>query len=211
MSRKALDLRLYLVTDRAICGIKTIDEVVDESIGGGVTLVQLREKHVTHELFLERAKVLKNAIRDRVPLVINDDIEIAFEVGADGVHVGQSDAGWQVARARLGQHAIIGVSVETLDQALALEDADIDYVGVSPVFSTATKPDAGAPWGLHGLAKLRGLTRHPCVAIGGISASNAREVMQAGAAGVAVVSAICAAESPKRAALELRAAIDQMQ
>jgi thiamine-phosphate pyrophosphorylase len=180
--------------------------MVDEAIEGGVTIVQLREKSITYELFLERAKALKKAVRGRVPLVINDSIDVAIEVGADGIHVGQTDAAWHIAREKLGREAIIGVSVETLEQALALQDADIDYIGASPVFSTPTKRDAGTPWGLEGLEKLTGASRHACIAIGGISATNARQVRAAGAAGVAVVSAICAANSPKQAASELAAA-----
>jgi thiamine-phosphate pyrophosphorylase len=162
---------------------------------------------VSHELFLERAKALKKAIRGRVPLVINDSVDVALAVQADGVHVGQSDANWRLARESLGRDAIVGVSVETLDQALALQSADIDYIGAGPVFPTSTKIDTGSPWGLDGIAKLKQLSRHPCVTIGGISASNARDIVQAGAVGVAVVSAICAANSPKQAALDLRVAI----
>lgn len=198
------DYSVYLVTDRALCGDRNLVDVVTEAVRGGVTIVQLREKRSDTRDFVETGRALVEVLRPlNVPLLINDRIDVALAVGADGVHIGQSDMPYDLARKLLGPDAIIGLSVETMEQAREAEHWAVDYLGVSPVFATPTKTDTGTPWGLEGLARLREESRHKLVGIGGIGSENAAQVIAAGAHGVAVVSAICAAPSPREAAKRL--------
>ncbi len=208
--RRPFDPRLYLVTDRGLAGGRSLEPIVAAAVRGGVTAVQLREKGLSAASFLEAAVRLKALLRPlAVPLLINDSLDVALASGADGVHLGQGDAAPGEARRRLGPDAVIGLSVETLEQALAAEAEDVDYLGVSPVFATPTKPEAGPGWGLEGLRRLRAATRRRLVAIGGIQAANAAAVLAAGADGLAVVSAVIAAADPEAAARALRAVIDR--
>ena len=203
------DWRLYLVTDRGLARGRPLEHVVEAAVRGGVTAVQLREKNCGTREFVELGRKLKELLgKWRVPLVINDRVDVALEMGADGVHLGQQDMDYESARRRLGPDAIIGLSVETAGQARAAEGLGVEYLGVGPVFPTATKADAAAVLGLAGLAQARAILRHKLVAIGGIGVGNARQAMDAGADGVAVVSAICAADDPEEAARRLRQAID---
>jgi thiamine-phosphate pyrophosphorylase len=198
---KAFDPFLYLVTDRKLARPRGVAEVVRQALDGGVTLVQLREKTLAHEPFVEEALRLKDICRAKgVPLIINDDISVACEVAAGGVHLGQSDASVQEARDALGPDAIIGLSIESIEQARIAAQWDIDYMAVSPVFSTPTKTDTAAPLGLEGVRAIRRLTHKPLVAIGGINLDNAADVLRAGADGLAVISAIVAATDPCQAA-----------
>ena len=135
-----------------------------------------------------------------IPLIINDRLDVALAVGAHGVHVGQNDMPYAIARKLMGPKAIIGVSVETWDDVEVAEELDCDYIGVSPVFETPTKTDTKGAWGLDGLKKIREYSRHKLVAIGGINERNAAEVVAAGADSIAVVSALCSAENPCEAA-----------
>lgn len=186
--------------------------VLEEAIRGGVTLVQLREKSCSDEEFLALACAMKAILSaHRIPLIINDRVDIALAAGADGVHLGQSDMHWTEARRLLGEHAIIGLSVESLAQAHAAENARIDYLGVSSIFPTATKSDIRHVWGLEGLQVLRELTHHRLVGIGGIDASNAESVLRAGTDGLAVVSALCAADEPSCEAERLLALIEKVK
>jgi thiamine-phosphate pyrophosphorylase len=211
LSRR-FDPRLYLVTDRGLSRGRPIDVVVEAAVRGGVTAVQIREKGCPAAEFLERALRLK-ALLDRfgVPLIVNDAVDAAAACRAAGVHLGQGDASITEARRLLGPEAIIGLSVETLEQAEAAAGLDLDYLSVSPVFSTPTKNFAGPAWGLDGLRHLRTRTPKPLVAIGGINASNAASVLAAGADGLALVSAICSAADPESAARELRTIIDHFR
>jgi thiamine-phosphate pyrophosphorylase len=196
---------IYLVTDRASLSGKSLDEVILHAVKGGATMVQLREKDVSTRFFIEEAQRLKKILAPfAVPLIINDRIDVALAVGADGVHIGQEDMPYPLARKLLGPGAIIGLSVETPDQVEAAEAFDLAYLGVSAIFATPTKTDTRNHWGLDGLRKVRAMTRHPLVAIGGINAANAAEVMQAGADSLAVVSAICSAPDPQKATEHLR-------
>lgn len=195
---------LYLVTDRGCCGGRPLESIVAQALAGGVRCVQLREKDLPTRPFLELARNLKALLAPQgVPLIINDRLDIALASGADGVHVGQEDMPVAELRRFLGPKAIIGLSVETWEDVEQAQDLPVDYLGVSPVFPTPTKTDTKAPWGLDGLARIRCFSRHPLVAIGGIHAGNAALVVRAGAAGLAVVSAICASEDPEAAAREL--------
>jgi thiamine-phosphate pyrophosphorylase len=203
------DFGLMLVTDRGLAAGRTLDEIVESAVRGGVTIIQLREKEAATREFVALGRRLAELLRPRrIPLIVNDRVDVAMAVLADGVHLGTSDMAPVDARSLLGPKAIIGLTVETVDQATAADLLDVDYLGVSPVFATSTKGDASAPWGIGGLWRLRPLTRKPLVAIGGIGPANAARVLEAGADGLAVVSAICAAADPEAAARELRAIVD---
>jgi thiamine-phosphate pyrophosphorylase len=192
---------LYLVTDRRLCGGKPLEEVIIKAVKGGVAYVQLREKDVSTRSFVGEAKRVKKLLEPyKVPLIINDRVDVALACGAEGVHIGQEDMPYEIVRKLMGPKAIIGLSVETWEDVEESQKLDLSYVGVSPVFLTPTKPDTKDAWGLEGLAKIKAFSRHSLVAIGGINESNVREVIKAGADCVAVVSAICAASDPEMAA-----------
>lgn len=195
------DFSLCLVTDRSLSLGRPISAVVEAATRGGVSAVQLREKSCPAEKYIELARNIKKLLAPfGILLMINDRVDVALAAGADGVHLGQSDMPAADARKILGSRAVIGLSVETFDQSAAAEPLDVDYLGVSPIFRTPTKTDTGEPWDLDGLRKLRALSRHHLIAIGGIDSSNAERVLAAGADGLAVVSAICAAADPEAAA-----------
>lgn len=195
---------LYLVTDRALCGARTVEEVVRMAAEGGAAAVQIREKDLPTRPFVEEALRIR-ALLDAfgIPLIINDRLDVALASGAAGLHLGQDDMPYAVARRILGPKALIGLSVETWEDVERAEDLDVDYLGVSPVFATPTKTDTKEPWGLEGLARIRAYTRHPLVAIGGLNAGNAAAAVRAGADAVAVVSAVCAAADPREASRDL--------
>ena len=207
-------LRLYLVTDQGSAGTgsgqRTLTNVVAAAVQGGVSCVQLREKQLNTQDFLAQAVALKALLSPlHIALVINDRIDIALACGAHGVHLGQSDMPVTEARRLLPPEVFIGWSVETLDDVRRSAGLPVDYLGVSPVFTTPTKTDTCTPWGLEGLRAVRSATALPLVAIGGIHAGNARDVLRAGADGLAVVSAVCAAPDPRAAAQTLRDLCDQ--
>ena len=201
-------LSVYLVTDEASCAGRSLVDVVMAAVQGGVTCVQLREKTLSTRDFCAKAVALQTLLSPLgIPLVINDRVDIALACGAPGVHLGQSDLSVAQARRLLPQSVFLGWSVETLaqvDQAAQPDFAGVDYLGVSPVFATPTKTDTNTPWGLAGLRQARAATALPLVAIGGIHAGNAADVLAAGAHGLAVVSAVCGAADPSAAARELR-------
>ena len=198
-------LRLYLVTDQASVGARTLTDVVAAAVQGGVTCVQLREKQLCTRDFFAQAMVLKELLAPHnIPLVINDRIDVALACSAQGVHLGQSDMPIAQARSLLPPQMFIGWSVETMEEVVRSASLPVDYLGVSPIYATPTKVDTRAPWGLAGLRQVRSATALPLVAIGGIHASNARAVLSAGADGLAVVSALCAAPDPCAAAATLR-------
>ena len=191
---------VYLVTDRGLCRNRPLPEIILQSVQGGAAYVQLREKDLPTRAFVEEARAIKKILEPyRVPLIINDRIDVALACCADGVHIGQEDMPYEIARKLMGDGAIIGLSVENWEDVETAQKLDIDYIGVSPVFATPTKTDTKEPWGLEGLRKIKSFSRHPLVAIGGINEVNARAVVSAGADCLAVVSAICAADSPEMA------------
>ncbi|HOO19759.1 MAG TPA: thiamine phosphate synthase [Kiritimatiellia bacterium] len=204
----AADYSLYLVTDRALARGRPTAEIVRQAVQGGVTCVQLREKSCGTREFLEEARTVKAVLAGTgVPLIINDRVDVALAAGADGVHLGQDDMPLAEAR-RMGPPGwIIGISAESVADAVQAERDGADYVGASPVFATPTKTDTAPPLGLAGLRAVCAAVKIPVVAIGGLHADNAHDVVRAGAAGLAVVSAIVAAESPRTAAAELRRSI----
>lgn len=181
---------LYAVTDRAWVGKQTLMEQVEDAIKGGITCVQLREKELDQEAFLAEAMEMKALCsRYGVPLIINDNVEIAIKCNADGIHVGQKDMETGSVRSLVGDNMIIGVSVQTVEQALAAEKAGADYLGVGAVFSTKTKLDANTI-SHETLKEICKTVSIPIVAIGGISKSNILELSGTGVDGVALVSAI---------------------
>ena len=201
--------RLYLVTDSALSLGRPLPAVVAAAAAGGVTAVQLREKGMPEEALVRAARELLLLLRPLgIPLLINDSPEAARRSGADGVHLGQSDMPAAEARRLLGPRALIGLSVESPAQAAAAAELPVDYLGISPVFGTPTKTDTAPPLGLSGITAIRRLTSLPLVAIGGIGPGNAREVLAAGADGLAVVSAICSTADPQAAARVLREILD---
>lgn len=201
---KADILRLYLVTDRRWRRGTTLEEQVEQALRGGVTLVQLREKDADRETFIKRARSMQAVCRRYgVPLIINDDVEVALAVDAAGVHIGQRDQNAREARARLGPDKILGVSARTVQQALQAERDGADYLGVGAVFGTATKADAQTISPAR-FAQVARAVEIPSVAIGGVQESNILQLAGCGAAGVAVVSAILAAAQPCEAARRLR-------
>ena len=202
-------LKLYLVTDRELSLGRSLEEVVSEAVKGGVTVVQLREKDASTGEFIGLARRLMKLLKPlRIPLIINDRVDVALAVDADGVHIGQSDMSYEDARRLLGPDKIIGLSVENFKDIEAANALDVDYIGISPVYGTPTKTDTAEPFGLEGLHKAVQMSAHPTVAIGGMNASTIAEVMAAGTDGVAVVSAICSAENIRKATSDLRAIVE---
>lgn len=202
MNKEAL--RLYLVTDRALSLGRDLEDVVREAVAGGVTMVQLREKECPTGEFVALARRLKRLLAPLgVPLIINDRADVALAADADGLHIGQSDMPYEDARRLLGYDKIIGLSVENFSDLEVANTLDVDYVGISPVYGTPTKSDTAEPFGLEGLRRAVEMSVHPTVAIGGMNAQTVGAVMAAGADGVAVVSAICSAPSPRKATQEL--------
>lgn len=205
-----IDYSLYLVTDRLLAAGRSVEEIVRSAVDGGVTVVQLREKNAGTRHFLDQALRLKRvASESDIPLIINDRLDIAMACDAEGVHLGQEDMSCRLARRIAGKNMLIGVSVSSLDEALAAEADGADYLGVGPLFATLTKADALPPTGLEPLSAIRRAVRIPLIGIGGITPDNAGSVIRSGADGVAVVSAVVAHPDPESAAKSLRSAIGQ--
>lgn len=203
-------LRLYAVTDRMWLKDHSLAHEVEQAILGGVTFVQLREKHLKYQDFCQLAKEIQQVTNQyHIPLVINDQVDVAIAVNADGVHVGQSDMPASEIRHLLGPDKIIGVSVQTMKQALLAEAQGADYLGVGAVFPTATKEDADFV-SYNTLKEICASTSIPVVAIGGITAENIHTLSGTGIDGIAVVSALFAQKDIREAAIQLRAQCDQM-
>ena len=210
MSKKQLDLSLYLVTDRTLTHGRDICNIAEQAAQGGVTCVQLREKDCDTGEFVLIAQQLKLILDTyNIPLIINDRIDVALAVDAAGVHIGQNDMPYQLARKLMGDDKIIGLSIETIEEAQAANLLDVDYIGISPIFSTTTKNDIKTPFGIEGAKKVVELSRHPSVAIGGINLANTTDVMSTGIDGIAVVSAIVSAANPQESTQELLNKISQ--
>lgn len=208
-ARPSLDPTLYLVTDPGLCRGRALVEVVAQAVRGGVTLVQLRDKQAAGRALLEQVRELKDALAPLgVPLIVNDRVDVAVAAEAAGCHVGQADLPPREARTLLGPTPLLGLSLDQIEQARVADPGGLDYLAFGPFATTGTKADAGAPIGPAGIAAVRELCPLPLVAIGGIEAPNVGAAIEAGADGVAVVSAIMAAEDPEAAARELRRAIE---
>ncbi len=207
--KPVIDYTLYLVTDRDLMSTETLEQAVEDACKGGVTLVQLREKHASRLEFVDLAYRVKR-ICDKygVPLIINDEPEIAVEIGAAGVHVGQEDLEASRVREIVGPDAIVGVSAATVAEAQAAQRAGADYLGVGGIASTATKPEAGVLT----IEELREIVESvdiPVVAIGGVNARTIPGLLGMGLAGYSIVSAIIAADDIEAASRELRSLIDE--
>lgn len=207
---KPFDLSLYLVLDPVLCGDCGMVETARAAVAGGTTMVQLRHKTASTAERIAIGRALKSALAGTgVPLIVNDDAEAARICDADGLHVGQGDLSATHARAHIGADRILGVSVETPEAAKAIDPDVVDYVGAGPVFATATKPDHKPPIGFDGLARLVSAAPVPAVAIGGLKREHAGDVIAAGAAGMAVVSAICGTPDPRAAAYAIAKALKE--
>lgn len=207
--RQTLDLSLYLVVDPGLCAGRDIAEVAAAAAEGGATIVQLRDKAGATRRLVDAARALKDCLGPRgVPLLVNDRVDVALAAGADGVHVGQQDMEPADARRLLGAEAIVGLTVRSLAEARSVPRDAVDYVSVGGVFKTASKQNPDPPIGTEGLARIAAALDVPLVAIAGITRDTAAEVIRAGVAGIAVVSAVCAAPDPRAAAAELRRVVD---
>jgi len=208
--REQLDLSLYLVTDTVLCGSEGVAATVATAVGAGVTAVQLRDPAADGERLVELGREVVGVLRGTgVPLFVNDRVDLVTAIGADGAHIGQGDMDPVRARELLGPDAVLGLSVQTpAHLAVAREYGDdvLDYLGVGPVWPQRTKPDAAPPGGLDRLRAVVAASPWPCVAIGGIDAARATQVRRTGAAGVAVVSAVCGQPDAAAAVRRLRAA-----
>lgn len=203
-----LDLSLYLVLDRALCRHLGMVETARLAVAGGVTAVQLRDKTASTLDLIAVGREIKSAlVGTNVPLIVNDNIDAALALDADGVHLGQGDQPASLARSRLGAGLIVGLSVENAAAARSIDPAVVDYVGVGPVFATPTKPDHKPPIGFEGMARLIAMSPVPTVAIGGLKHEHIGSVLSGGADGLAVVSAICGQPDPQAAASRLAAEI----
>jgi thiamine-phosphate pyrophosphorylase len=201
---KKIDWKLYFIADFESSKEKDLIWIINEAVKGGATIVQLRVKSLSTRNFLEIGKKIFFFLKkERIPLIINDRVDIALALDADGVHLGQQDMPLQLARKILGKEKIIGISVNNVHEALEAEKGGANYIGVGPVFPTMTKPDIRTPLGIEGLRKIRKKIKIPIIAIGGINKNNVREVYSTGVNGVAVVSAIISSPDPCKSTRQL--------
>lgn len=204
------DLILYAVTDRSWLGDSSLYDQVESAIEGGATFIQLREKNLDEADFLSEAKEIQKLCREyKVPFVINDNVEIAAQIDADGVHVGQSDMEAGDVRKRLGPDKIIGVSAQTVEQALKAQEHGADYLGVGAVFPTGSKADA-TEVSHQTLKEICEAVDIPVIAIGGITKENVSELKGSGICGIAVISAIFAQKDIRKAAAELKQKVEEI-
>jgi thiamine-phosphate pyrophosphorylase len=200
-----IDYSLYLVADAGFVSGRDLVTLVEEAVRGGVTVVQLRAKHLPYPEFLELGRRLASVLRKRrVPLIVNDRADVALACGADGVHLGQEDMPLALVRRVMGKGTLFGVSVHTPEEAREAERLGADYVGAGPAYATASKATDLPPIGPEGIRRIKASVTIPVVAIGGITAENARALREAGADGIAVVSAILGATDARRAARGLK-------
>lgn len=202
--------QLYLVTDERQSTEEMV-QVVRQAVKGGVTMVQIREKHGDVRAFIERARAVKSVLcGSGVPLIINDRVDVALAVDAEGVHLGQSDMPADIARRLLGPDKLLGLSIENETQLLKVHQLPVDYIGLSAIFPTPTKVDTVRHWGIDGLTSALQTTTLPVVAIGGIHTGNVREIALTGVHGIALVSAICHAADPCQAAADIKALLNNV-
>ncbi|WP_324027430.1 thiamine phosphate synthase [Maribacter sp. BPC-D8] len=201
-----LDYALMYVTDDSIRDDNSFFAILEAALKGGATIIQLREKSLDTLAFYKRAVRCKQLCSTYgIPLIINDRLDIALAIDADGVHIGQTDMPYDIARRLLGNSKIIGLSVSNKEQAVKWDAQAADYIGISPIFSTNTKTtDLAQPLGISGLKKIRELYKKPIVCIGGIHKENTHEIIANGADGIAIVSAISKADNPEAATKELK-------
>ncbi|SEA47679.1 thiamine phosphate synthase [Pedobacter hartonius] len=205
----AFNHKLYLVTDQQACLGKDFFKVVESAVKGGVDIVQIREKELQEKDFLKKTLQLKELLdKYNVPLIVNDVLSVAMHGRTAGIHVGNSDLSPVMIRMQWPE-SVLGYSLEHLDQLSTSNAMVADYIALSPVFATPTKQDTIIEWGLDGIIKVRSLTKYPLVAIGNVHAANAAAIIHAGANCLAVVSAICSADDPEKAAAVIRNEIEK--
>jgi thiamine-phosphate pyrophosphorylase len=205
MNRKRdIDYSLYVIADRALAGERPLQELVARAIDGGATIIQHRDRESDDRVLYEDALALREVTKERsVPFIVNDRIDMALAVGADGVHLGQADMPPEVARRLLDSAMILGLSTHSIDEAETAAAAAPDYIAIGPIFRTSTKQNALLPKGTEIISRLKAVLEVPVVAIGGIDRTNASLVGGAGADGIAVISAVIGAEDTAAAAREL--------
>ncbi|MCS7221109.1 MAG: thiamine phosphate synthase [Anaerolineae bacterium] len=204
-----MDWSVYVITDRRTAGGRSVLDIVRAAIRGGATVVQLREKEASTRAIIELGQALLEITRAAgIPLIVNDRVDVALAIGAEGVHVGQDDMPAAMARQLIGPDRILGVSARTVEEAIRAEQDGADYLGAGDVFGTPTKPDAGPPIGVEGLRQIVRAVSIPVVAIGGVTPQNASAAIEAGAVGVAVISAVMGAPDPEAAARRLREVVE---
>ncbi|ASK32079.1 thiamine phosphate synthase [Chryseobacterium sp. T16E-39] len=206
MNFHSFPYQLYLVISEADCIGRNFLKVAEQAILGGVDIIQLREKNSPTNDFIRKAQqLIEITDKHNIPLIINDNIDVVEKANTAGIHVGNSDASPVYLRQQpFIQNKIIGYSIEYLEQLENEQTKVSDYLGISPVFRTNTKSDTVTEWGLEGIKKIRQLTEKPLVAIGNVNLTNAKDIINAGADCIAVVSAICSAHDPQKAAYELK-------
>lgn len=210
MNDLAQRLRLYVLTDARAARGRDLVGLVAAALEGGATAIQLREKEWSTLAQVELGRELRRLTREAgALLIVNDRVDVAHAVEADGVHLGQDDLPTAVARAILGAEAIVGGSAGNLDELARCQEAGVDYLGVGPMTETPSKADAGPAIGPAGLAAIRAATDRPIVGVGGIGTANLEAVMRAGADGVAVISAVIGSDDPRAAARHLRALVEE--
>ena len=206
--KSKVNYSLYLVTDRDLSLGRSNLEVIQSAVEGGVTVVQLREKDSTTREFFEEGLKIRDYLRSKhIPLIINDRIDIALALNADGIHLGQDDMPVDIARTMVGSNKVIGASVFSPVEAKVAEAMGADYLGLSPIFTTGTKPELTEQIGIEGIPAIRQAVNIPVVGIGSMNQANAYEAVKSGLDGVAVVSAICSQENPKAAAEAIKAEV----
>lgn len=208
MKQGETDWSVYVITDRPAAGDRSLTEVVRAAVAGGATAVQLREKRATAREIIELGRLLHRISREAdVPLIVNDRVDVALALNAEGVHVGQEDMPAPLARTLIGPDRILGVSAGSVEEARRAEEDGADYLGVGDVYGTPSKPDAGVPIGIEGIRQIAQAVTIPVVGIGGITVENVAPVIRAGAVGVAVISAVLGAPDPEDAARRLADAV----
>lgn len=211
-SKRHVDWSLYVITDAGVIGARSLLEVVEAALRGGATVLQYREKKKTTRSMVEEAVALAAVCRRYgVPFIVNDRIDVALAVEADGVHLGQDDMPLETARRLLGPHRLIGITVHNRKEIEEAQRGGADYLSLAPVFATATKPDHQTPMGVDGLKMLLAEVTRPAVAIGGINAENLAQVVRTGVDGVCVVSAVLGRDDPEDAARTLRSLMDEVR
>lgn len=204
------DWSLYVITDAAVIGDRSLVHVVEAALRGGAGVVQYREKRKSTRRMVEEASALTALCRHYgAVFIVNDRIDVALAVEADGVHLGQDDMPLDLARRLLGPHRLIGVTVHNRKEMEEAQNGGADYLSLAPVFATLTKPDHQTPMGVDGLKKLMEGVMRPAVAIGGINAENITHVIRTGVDGVCVVSAVLGSDDPEEAARTLRRLMDE--
>lgn len=207
MKEKLNDIDLYFITDSRLTG-RTVLEDVGSAICAGVKIIQYREKDLTtREMIDEAGKISRLCRENDVLFIINDRVDIALAVDADGVHLGNEDMPYEAARRILGNTKIIGLTVHDVGEAIEAERIGADYIGISPIFETTTKPDAGTPAGIDLIKYIKKAVKIPFVAIGGINQDNIKSVLEAGARSIAVISAIVTKDDVEKECKKFREVI----